>query len=550
MPMLTDDIRLVDMAERLLCALRDSRTRLGLDVLKHLEETATATLALARSGINTYASINTLPAEVLGIIFQNALPSGGRGFPFNGYEDPRMGEEVRSRTVLAHVCQRWRHIALDMASFWTVIDEFSHDSSSAFLARSGDMPLQVYVKQTLCRDAGHALVPHGPRIRDLHLSIPKERRSVIPSTTTLFPFDPKNLERLCIVTEAMPFDDSRPNIHIDMPPVLFPGPTPHLKMLILRSMCWLPGIPYSNLTHLHMTRGTPISLITLLTFLGHCTALEELVLVDIFIASATAVPLDHAITLPRLRMLVLGINQSHLSMRRLLQYLSLPSTVTLRVNGAYAFRALSDLRPFPELPFTASFDTLSIDHASRHLVVRASGPSSALLLDFKEYPTASHDHAIYLMESIIPFDNIVDLRYRSHTVHAQLAVHLLADAHMPSLRKFSFVDAGDVAVVPEPMLERREAYVHAISRALERSPNLAELQLWSADAAFPLRLGLRTSAPSLRTLVFYCSGTTDEVLDMDAFHQQAQEAKVYSFSQCEAPLTIAGVDPVHHIYEW
>ena len=515
-----------------------------------MEEAASGILVFARSSINNYASINVLPAEVLGIIFQHALPSEGRGLSFSGYEEPRMAEELRSRIVLTHVCQRWRHIALKTASFWTVVDEVSHDSSSSFLARSGDMPLQVYVKQTLCRHVGRMLIPHGARIRDLYLSIPKECRSIIPSTTPEFPFDPRNLERLAIVTEARPFDEGRPSIDLDMSPVLFPGPTPRLKMLILRNMCWLPVIPYGNLTHLHITHGTPISLVTLLIFLGRCTALEELVLVDIYIASSTAVPLDHAINLPHLRMLVLGINQSHLSMRRLLQYLLLPATATLRVNGLYAFRALSDLRPFPKLSFTAGFDTLSIDHTSGRFVVRACGPSSALLLDFKEYPIASHDHAIYLMKSIIPFDNVVDLRYRTHTGPARLAMHLLADAYMPALRKFTFVDGGDVSVGSEPLPERREAYVHAISQAMGRSPNLTELHLWSADPAFPLRLGLRTSAPSLRTLVFHFCGTGDAAADTDALHKQAEETRVCTSPLCEAPLAIPGVDPVHNFYEW
>ncbi|KAI0697306.1 hypothetical protein C8T65DRAFT_743229 [Cerioporus squamosus] len=550
MPPMTEENHPVYLAERLLDALRNSHTRLDLDVLKHLEETASAILAITRSGITSYAPINVLPAEVLGIVFQHFLPSEGRGFRFNGYDVPRMADELRSRIVLTHVCRRWRHVALNMASLWTLIDEFSHDSSSAFLARSGDMPLQVYVKQTLCHDAGQTLIPYGPRIRDLHLNIPKERRSIIPSTTSVLPFDAQKLERLCIVTEARPFDESRPNIDLDMSPVLFPGPTPRLKMLILRAMCWLPAIPYNNLTHLHITQGTPVSLITILGFLGRCTALEELILVDIYIGSATAVPLDHAVSLPHLRMLVLGINQSHLSMRRLLQYLLLPSTVTLRVNGVYAFRALSDLRPFPKLPFTAGLDTLSIDHTRGRLLVRASGPSSALLLDFKEYPIASHDLAIHLMKSIIPFDNIVDLRYWSHTLHARLAVHLLADAHMPSLAKFSFVDGGaDVPIPVEPLAGKREEYVHAISCALDRSPNLQELQLWSGDAELPSRLALRASAPSLRTLVFHYRGKADAV-SIDVLRQQAEDARMCSCTQCEPPMKLPRVDPVHHIYEW
>ncbi|TFK93209.1 hypothetical protein K466DRAFT_650023 [Polyporus arcularius HHB13444] len=548
--MMSEEIDPVYQAERLLHALQDSHTRLELDVLKHLEGTASAILAFARSGINSYAPINTLPAEVLGIVFQNFLPSEGRGLRFSGYEEPRIAEEVRSRTALTHVCRRWRLVALDMASLWTVIDEFCHDSSSSFLARSGEMSLQVYVKQTLCRDAGRTLIPHGARIRDLHLSIPRERRSVIPSTAPEFPFDAENLERLCIVTDARPFDESRPNIDLDMSPVLFPGPTPRLKMLILRGMCWLPVIPYSILTHLHITQGTPVSLVTLLAFLGRCTALEELILVDIYIGRASGVPMDHAVALPHLRMLVLGINQSHLSMRRLLQYLLLPAAVTLRVNGVYAFRALSDLRPFPKLPFTSGLDTLSIDHTIGRLVIRASGPSSMLLLDFKEYPIASHDHAIHLMKSLIPFDSIVDLRYRSHTLHARLAVHLLADEPMSSLAKLSFVDVGDVPIVTEALAERRDAYVHAISAALERSPNLQELQLWSADAEFPSRLALRVSAPSLRTLVFHRSGNSGAVSDLDTLPDQAKNAQMCSCLECEPPMTIPGVDPVHHIYEW
>ncbi|KAI0748750.1 hypothetical protein C8Q80DRAFT_1121088 [Daedaleopsis nitida] len=517
------------LADRLLEALQSSQNELGLDALKHLEKTASTILAFVRSNINFHASIHSLPAEVLGMIFQHALPSRGDGMPFTGYEDPGLMEELRARVALTHVCRRWRRVALDMASLWTIIDEFSSASTTEFLARSGEMPIQVCIRNFLGRSVGGSLRPHESRVRDLYLNIAKGHRSVIPSSFPELPFDPVHLERLSIVTDARPFDESRPNIDLEVSPVLFGQPTPRLTKLILRNMCWLPVISCETLTHLHISQGTPISLDTLLMFIGRCTALERLVLVDIYIANSTAVPLDHAVSLPHLRTLVLGINQSHLSMRRLIQYLVLPPTVTVRVTGVYAFRALSDLRPFPKLPFTETFDTLSVDHAFGRLVVRAFGPSSALLLDFKDYPLSSADQAVDFMKAVIPFENIADVRYRAHVLHARRAVHLLGDMPMPALKRFAYVDTNEGSAIPDAWADRREAYMTAISQALARAPRLAELELW---------------------LVFHYRGKTEEMPDLaDAVKAQVEDVVVRSCA-CEPPLRIPAVDADRHIYEW
>ena len=514
-----------------------------------MEETASTILAFVRSNINIHASIHTLPVEVLGIIFQQTLPRHGDGLPFNGYEDPLLALELRSRVTLTHVCRRWRRVALDMASFWTVIDEASSASTSAFLARCRELPLQVCIRNLLSRSAGDTLIPYGDRIRDLYLSIPKGCRSTIPSSIPEFPFDAVNLERLSIVTDARPFDESRPNISLDLSPTLFSKPTPRLKQLVLRSMCWLPDLSFESLTHLHINQGTPISLVTILTFLGRCPALETLVLVDIYIANATAVPLDHAVSLPRLRSFVLGINQSHLSMRRLIQYILLPPTVTVRVSGVYAFRALSELRPFPKLAFTETFDTLSVDHSFGRLVIRAAGPSSGLLLDFNDYPLSSCEQAIELIKAIIPFDAIVDLRYRAHVLHARRAVHLLADLPMPVLKTFCYVDANDATAVPDAWADRRAAYMTAISEALARAPQLSDLRLWSVDSDFASQLTMPSCA-SLKKLVFHYKGKPDAAPDVEVLRGQVADASLCSCSECEPPLKIPEVDFVHHRYEW
>ncbi|TFK93208.1 hypothetical protein K466DRAFT_145245 [Polyporus arcularius HHB13444] len=547
-PSMTEETNPESLSERLLHALQQYYARLDLDDLKHIEGTVAVILAITRRGINSYTSINALPAEVLGMIFHRCLPSEGTDIRVSGYKEPRVTEQLHSRIVLTHVCRRWRDLALEMRSFWTVIDESSRDCSSAFLARSEGMPLQVYIKLTSSRHAGQMLVPYGEGIRDLHVRI----HSSTSSTAPQFPFDASNLERLCIVTNHPPRIYSRPDIDIDMSPVLFPGPTHRLKMLILRDMCWLPVLPHTNLTHLHFAQGGMISLVALLAFLGRCTALEELILVDIHIRVRSVVPLNHMVSLPHLRMLVLRMNRLQISMQYLLQQLSLPSAVTLRINGTDTFRALSGLSPFPKLSFTSGIDTLSIDEGFGSFVVRASGPSCALLLDFPDYyMEATYHDAMRLMASLIPFDSIVDLRYRSHILHARLAMHLLAGAHMPSLRKLYFVDTPAVlrsgAVVAEA---DHDAYVDAICWALSRSPNLQELQLWSADPEFPSRLELPFSAPSVRTLVFHRSGRSDAVFNLDTLRDQAPDARMCSCLECEPPMAIPGADPVHHIYEW
>ncbi|KAI0351560.1 hypothetical protein OH77DRAFT_1506502 [Trametes cingulata] len=399
--------------------------------LQNLEHTLATTLSLVRSTINNHRPVHKLPAEVLAIIFDYTLPSINGGFRHSGAKESDMREERRTRVTISHVCRRWRAVALETASFWTLVDASQPRSwPLACLERSGDMPLHVFLRYPLDSLTDLPLTSHGGRIRDLFLEFPRDRRALVPTELPAFIPAVPNLECLAIATRCQTFEEGRPMVDLDLSPPLFPEPPLRLRMLILKNLCWYPSIPYEQLTHLHISQGTPVDLHALLTLLRRCTALEKLVLADIYLANSRNIPDDDVAELPRLRLLTLGINQSRLSMRRLLRTLILPPTVTVRISGSEAARALGDLSPFPVLPFTATFDALSVDRSAEGLVIQAAGPSSGLLLDFgKGYASMLVSVLQHVLPSLVPFDNIKRLNIRGD--RWDLALQLLSD--MPSL---------------------------------------------------------------------------------------------------------------------
>ncbi|KAI0326006.1 hypothetical protein GY45DRAFT_1230796, partial [Cubamyces sp. BRFM 1775] len=415
------------LAEHLLQSLYGGAGKFGALKLQDIEHKVADSLSFVRCSINNFRPIHRLPTEVLGIVFRYALPTPDGGFRESGCQEPDIKAERRARTALTHVCRRWRAVALDMAALWTVIDASAGPSVHPYFERSGNMPLHVFARYPLDNTTETPLASQGDRIQDLFLEFPREHRSVVPTELPAFLPHSPNLECLAIATRCRTFEDGRPIVDLAQRPRLFPYPPPRLTMLILHNQSWFPAIPYDRLTHLHISQGTPIDIRSLLTLLGHCTSLEKAVFVDIYIANARQVPEDFRVELPRLRLLALAINFSRLSMRYLLRGLVLPPTVTVRITGSEAVRALAGLQPFPDLPFAASFDTLIVNHASGCWNIQASGPTSGLLLG------GGTSAVTYLtgdvLRSLVPLANIKRLIVRSDRAVVTFAV--LSD--MPSL---------------------------------------------------------------------------------------------------------------------
>ncbi|KAL7283845.1 hypothetical protein ACG7TL_003285 [Trametes sanguinea] len=411
------------------------------------------------------------------------------------------------------------------------------------------MPLHVLARYPFGNTSESTLIAQGDRIRDFFLELLKQDSARIPMElpNDLPPLP--NLECLVIATRCRPFEDGRPMVDLAHRVPVFPHPPLRLRTLILKNLCWFPAIPYDRLTHLYISQGTPIDFRSLLTLLGHCTSLENLVMVDVYLAAANQVPADYRIDLPSLRLLTLGINQSRMLMRYLLRALVLPPTAILRVFGREALRALSGLDPFPAPPFTRSFDTLVIDSNFAGCTVQASGPSCGLLLDFgKTYSPPAVKLAEHVLLSLIPFSSIKRLTLRGEYSHQ------LVFGSMPSLTSVCLIDSG-----PEVPLGDLHVHDPWVSSALEvggsRFPQVSEMEIWTATPAvtrlltpswFPSLGKVTVYHPPLQNQMNQHLVTAEAVRQSNCLHTAFQQV-----DRAEQPtLDLPGIRPTQHPYEW
>ncbi|CDO70319.1 hypothetical protein BN946_scf184843.g8 [Trametes cinnabarina] len=437
-----------------------------------------------------------------------------------------------------------------MNSLWAVVEV---TSSALWVAecfrRSGDMPLHVLARYPYTNCAESTLLAQGDRIRDLFLEflkpdcarVPTELPSVLPPVP--------NLECLVLATRCRPFEDGRPMVDLAHRVPLFPHPPLCLRMLIVKNQCWFPAIPYDRLTHLYISQGTPVDFRSLLTLFGHCTALEKLIMVDVYLAATHQIPVDYTVALPALRLMTLGINQSRMLMRYLLRAVVLPSTAILRIFGREALRALSGLDPFPSPPFTRNFDTLVIESGASGCTIQASGPSCGLLLDFgKTYSPPVVKLAEHVLLSLLPYSSIRHLALRGEYSHQ------LIFRAMPSLTSVLLIDCG-----PEVSLVDLHLHDHWVASAIEvaisQFPQVEEMEVWTATPAV-IRVLKASWLPSHKKLSVYHPPLED------AYNKRLVDPQVVSRSDMpyltfhevgptEQPaMDLPGIRPVEHAYGW
>ena len=103
--------------------------------------------------LNVHTHVGQLPNELLAEIFDH-LVSGC-------YESVRRGSAFRSRSdwiVPAHVCRRWRTVALSTATFWSFIFVHNSIAFSTLVARSMSAPLHI-VARAMDRKLAHYTAP-------------------------------------------------------------------------------------------------------------------------------------------------------------------------------------------------------------------------------------------------------------------------------------------------------------------------------------------------------------------------------------------------------
>ncbi|KAG1726288.1 hypothetical protein EDB19DRAFT_1857924 [Suillus lakei] len=98
-----------------------------------------ASLSVLRSRRNTFASIFSLPPEILATIFTYIVEEVNLKI-YTG--TPRRGGAPTSMIVI-HVCRHWRQVALECPSLWTFIDSLSARWVVTMLERSKEAALVV-----------------------------------------------------------------------------------------------------------------------------------------------------------------------------------------------------------------------------------------------------------------------------------------------------------------------------------------------------------------------------------------------------------------------
>ncbi|KAI0658760.1 hypothetical protein C8Q70DRAFT_933936 [Cubamyces menziesii] len=496
---LLEEFEPYELAEKLLRSLWKGLDQFSIErassesivCIENVEQKVAQCRAALRSELNKRKPlIHRLPTELLGKIFLSALPSYGRDLSDDHQEGPDMEAERRVRMLITQVCGRWRAIALGIASFWGVIDMTSPRWSFACFERSRVAPLNVFARYPLYGTVGTPLGTHSARIRELFIEIPYEERGVVPTELPAILPPVPNLECLTFATRCDPWRGGRPAIDFEPRPRIFPYPPLCLKKLVLNHPCWIPsGIPLAQLTHLYLSEGTDFALHKLLTFLGQCSALQELILVDVHIANILAVPDNFSVELPRLRLLTLGVTHARYSLGCLLRGIVLPPTVVVRVFGVEGVRALSDMEPRPSLPFTAGFDTLVVQQSQQGLTIQAGVWASyststsfpALFLQFQGKRYASqHELTQHLLALLIPLYRI---QYVIITAErCDLATNLLP--RMPQVTVLRIV---------EPESEARDSYnaadrlCTALHHAMIRFPSAA-FEVWTTRQRASIQL--------------------------------------------------------------
>ena len=237
---------------------------------------------------NGLAPVNSLPAELLGLIFSHLVSQGDlRSKPsdFFGYAsqrhpkrrflvDPPSGHSDVVR--VSHVCKYWHTVAIRNPWLWTSLP--IHHPIAFHLARSKNLPISLSLTRRLSSDIAPALAHSIHRIRSICIKSP-----LADDIELLW----HELSLSAPILEELLIEHLRCNYYLDgfavgkagrLPP-LFNGQTPSLRVLALRGVPSPFALFPPTLVHLDVGRvsaGPLPPLAELLKMLGNCPVLESL----------------------------------------------------------------------------------------------------------------------------------------------------------------------------------------------------------------------------------------------------------------------------------
>ncbi|KAI0716193.1 hypothetical protein C8T65DRAFT_126004 [Cerioporus squamosus] len=297
-----------------------------------------------RIQINRLAIVHKLPDELLYLVFKHLLL---RREEYPGYDLYERQENFEADTLisLTHVCGRWRTLLLHAPQFWAQLGYSYPGQFTAFLKRSGSVPLSLVVKDSTpgLRDV---LSEHGWRLKRFDLTITSDFLSLVS-----FPLSLQSLE--CLTLSVDRDCDTIPGLGPRS--LLFMQLSLGLKALALCPVPgWLPADHFPALTHLYVCDSEDVSLripnaLSLISLLASAPALQFVHISNFVLDADDPVPpATPTIVLSQLRSLVLI--QCGVEVIDLLAHLSLPVQVFVRLSEFINVEEGTNDRAFTTVP--------------------------------------------------------------------------------------------------------------------------------------------------------------------------------------------------------
>ncbi|TCD65135.1 hypothetical protein EIP91_003066 [Steccherinum ochraceum] len=266
---------------------------------------------------NTFVQACNIPAELLMEVFQYLQHVSA---PSDGW------------LTVAHICRRWRAVALNCQTLWAGI-RFPQDPSyvATFVERSGNTPLRLMARPTEGDDqvALAAIEPLVSRFVELDVELHGE---AIAQLDAYFRHAWQNLQTLYLtsvegVCTTVNFDASSPT---------------NLRTLSLSAVAPMPWpgatLVFKNLRTLHLSRledaGVRPTLVQFLDTLEHCPMLEDLRLYKAgpqILGGGTYPEPERIVRLGRLRVLDFSMNRD-VDLAYLLSHLDIPASTHLKLK--------------------------------------------------------------------------------------------------------------------------------------------------------------------------------------------------------------------------
>ncbi|KAI0927027.1 hypothetical protein AcV5_007672 [Taiwanofungus camphoratus] len=376
---------------------------LSFDALRVIQSILLCALSVVRRGVNSYRPVNRLPHEILGLIFdQIPIMTFRRTEDYSEWVVSSPIHVAAKSTVVTHVCHYWREIGLETPRLWSHISDcMSQSAASELFRRSKAVPLNVHIGKESSPFADDVFRSGSSRVHTLHWHVPSYRAcsSDVPTFMTL---PAPNLELLDIQCKS-----SRRPYHVgEHAPVLFNQCAPMLRLLVLRSIPWLPANRFPNLTHLCISHCKAVSLSSIIALLSGSPALEDIVLVAIETQTNTD-QLGATVSLNNMRRFM--IKSSCMFVWHLLTRLNLPADMLLHISEPGDCN-LSFMRHLPPLRLLTTFTKL---HLRVDLTLKATkfwitavGPSSALHVHWETQSWQANDEWVSNLAAVVPIPNI------------------------------------------------------------------------------------------------------------------------------------------------